>query len=87
LTAAEKQFGSTSTNSRYQTPGSPKENIKFEQVEDIYDTEGSGLMGPRMSTTDIDAQAMGSQRMVEMFLSSRRKRIVSPSDEAGSVFL
>jgi hypothetical protein len=62
------------------------ENIEDEQ-DDIYGTEGAGLMGPRMSASDLEAQALGSKRMVEMFLSSRRRRIAGGSEESGAVFL
>lgn len=54
--------------------------------DDIYDVEGTGLMGPdRGELSEKDAQAMGSQRMVEMFLSSRRKRIASGGSENDGV--
>jgi hypothetical protein len=32
-------------------------------------------------------QAMGSKQMVDLFLSSRRKRIAGGSEESGGVFL
>jgi len=84
---ADRQFGSTSTNSRYRTPGATNsENVK-EETDDIYGTEGAGLMGPRMSASDMEAQALGSKQMVELFLSSRRRRIAGGSEESGAVFL
>jgi hypothetical protein len=84
---AESQFGSMSTKSRYRTPGmTNSENIK-EERDDVYGTEGAGLMGPRMSASDLEAQALGSKKMVELFLSSRRKRIAGGSEESGAVFL
>ncbi|KAH7312040.1 hypothetical protein BKA65DRAFT_484635 [Rhexocercosporidium sp. MPI-PUGE-AT-0058] len=78
--AVEKQFGSTSTNSRYRTPGSGRpgtaETERFGDTEDdIYGVDGAGLLGPRVSVTEGEAQAMGSKKMVDLFLSSRRRRM------------
>ena len=86
--AVERQFGSTSTNSRYRTPGSGRpgtaETERFRDAEeDIYDVDGAGLLGPPMSVTEGEAQVMGSKKMVDMFLSSRRKRMVSESEQSG----
>jgi len=86
--AVERQFGSTSTNSRYRTPASAgpvtggSERFK-DAEEDIYGVDGAGLLGPRVSVTEIEAQAMGSKKMVDLFLSSRRKRMVSESEQSG----
>ncbi len=44
-------------------------------------------MGPRTSTEESRVQALGSQRMVEMFLNSRRRRIAGGSEENGGIFL
>jgi hypothetical protein len=65
--------------------------------DDIYGSEGAGLMGPslgkrplageRQSMAELDAQAMGSKRMVDLFLSSRRRRIAGVSEESGGMFL
>jgi hypothetical protein len=87
LAVADRQFGSTSTNSRYRTPGMTNSENFREQKDDIYGTEGTGLMGPRMSTSDLEAQALGSKKMVELFLSSRRRRIAGESGDSGAVFL
>jgi len=46
--------------------------------DDPYDIEGAGILGPSQ-------QSMGSKRMVDIFLSSRRRRLAS--SEEGSVFL
>ncbi|KAI8632852.1 hypothetical protein F5Y19DRAFT_332055 [Xylariaceae sp. FL1651] len=46
--------------------------------EDLYGIEGAGTLGPNLQTT-------GSKRMVDIFLSSRRRRLASSDD--GSVFL
>jgi hypothetical protein len=94
----DRQFGSPSTNSRYRTPGliSSRENIKIDSEkgkevarleDDPYGIEGAGLMGPRTSLSELDVQAMGSKQMVDLFLSSRRKRIAGGSEESGVVFL
>ena len=87
LAVADRQFGSTSTNSRYRTPGMTNSENFREDKDDIYGTEGTGLMGPRMSTSDLEAQALGSKKMVELFLSSRRRRIAGGSEDSGAVFL
>ena len=98
---AEKQYGSSSTHSRYRTPGmmASKENLRVDvsnrsckeigrdEEEDIYGIKGTGLLGPRMSVTESDAQAMGSKQMVDLFLSSRRRRIAGGSEDSGAVFL
>ncbi|KAE9365399.1 hypothetical protein N431DRAFT_430902 [Stipitochalara longipes BDJ] len=84
---AENRFGSTSTNSRYRTPGMASSENAKEETDDVYGTEGTGLMGPRMSASDLEAQALGSKKMVELFLSSRRRRIAGGSEESGAAFL
>jgi hypothetical protein len=84
--ATERQFGSTSTASRYRTPGMVN-NENIEAKDDIYGIEGAGLLGPRVSTAELEAQALGSKRMVDLFLSSRRRRIAGGSEESGAVFL
>jgi hypothetical protein len=94
----ERQFGSTSTSSRYRTPGflGSRENLKIDSgkgkevargEDDPYGIEGTGLLGPRTSYSELDVQAMGSKQMVDLFLSSRRKRIAGGSEESGGVFL
>ncbi|TVY75840.1 hypothetical protein LSUE1_G008055 [Lachnellula suecica] len=89
--AASDKFGSAST--RYQTPGvgAGIENFRMRDPEDDdpYGVEGAGLMGPDMGgeLSERDAQAMGSKRMVELFLTSRRRRINGSrgaSDESGA---
>jgi hypothetical protein len=95
--AVERQSGSTSASSRYCTPGltSSRENVKIDsgkgkevvgEEDDPYGIEGTGLLGPRTSYSELDVQAMGSKQMVDLFLSSRRKRIAGGSEESG-IFL
>ncbi|KAI6710111.1 hypothetical protein JHW43_007378 [Diplocarpon mali] len=91
--AVERQFGSTSSNSRYRTPGSGGIGLGInvnggEMEDDPYGVEGTGLLdlGPRASVTEREAQAVGSKQMVDMFLSSRRKRMISESEQ-GNIFL
>jgi len=83
----ERQFGSTSTGSMYRTPGTGNRDNDKDEKDEIYGTKGAGLMGPRMNTAEMDAQALGSKRMVELFLSSRRRRIASVSEDGAGVFL
>jgi hypothetical protein len=86
-TTVDNQFGSTLTRSR--TPGAAwsanRENQSPQQKDEIYGTDGAGLMGPTMSggAQELDAQQMGSKRMVDLFLSSRRRRIAGGSEESG----
>ncbi|KAI1403232.1 hypothetical protein F4819DRAFT_506577 [Hypoxylon fuscum] len=49
---------------------------------DPYGTQGSGVLGPEV---DMTPQSVGSKKMVDLFLSSRRKRVASGED--GSVFV
>ncbi|KAI0013825.1 hypothetical protein F4779DRAFT_294643 [Xylariaceae sp. FL0662B] len=51
--------------------------------EDPYSIQGSGILGPEPA---MNPQSVGSKRMVDIFLSSRRKRMAS-SEEDGGVFL
>jgi hypothetical protein len=50
--------------------------------DDPYGISGSGVLGPGI---DLKAPAMGSERMVDLFLSSRRQRILGSED--GDAFL
>ena len=51
-------------------------------------TDGTGLLGPVVSggggMQELDTQQMGSKRMIDLFLSSRRRRITGGSEEEGS---
>jgi hypothetical protein len=55
-----------------------------EPKDGIYGTDGAGLMGPSPGSMKLDAQQMGSKRMVDMFLNSRRRRITGESEESGT---
>ncbi|KAJ8127326.1 hypothetical protein O1611_g6312 [Lasiodiplodia mahajangana] len=81
----EFQPGKTngSTNSRrkmYGASSTKPENVSPTAAsdDDPYGIEGAGVLGPSQ-------QNLGSKRMVDIFLSSRRRRMAS--DEEGSVFL
>ena len=77
-TAVDKQFGSAIS----WTSCSGTENRSPQ--DELYDSDGAGLMGPT-GVQQLDAQALGSKRMVDLFLSSRRRRVAG-SDE-GNAFL
>jgi hypothetical protein len=90
VAAMEKQFSSTASRTQW----SGMENQSPAKIErqweskvhsmgvsgDEYDIEGTGVMGPA-----LNAQAMGSKRMVDVFLSSRRRRI--QGSEESNAFL
>ncbi|KAF4626833.1 hypothetical protein G7Y89_g11323 [Cudoniella acicularis] len=87
--AVEKQFGSTSTGSRTAFYSVNRQNENFStgmsDEEDLYGVDGAGLMGPfNREMSETDAQALGSKRMVELFLSSRRRRIAGGSEDSGA---
>ncbi|KAI0379055.1 hypothetical protein F5Y04DRAFT_290539 [Hypomontagnella monticulosa] len=48
---------------------------------DPYGAQGSGVLGPTRETTT--PQSMGSRKMVDLFLSSRRRRMASGNDDGG----
>lgn len=77
----EKQPNSMSSRAR--TPARENHIRGMELEDDTYDTDGAGLLGPRVS----GAQSLGSKRMVEEFLNSRRKRIASGNEGNGPVFI
>jgi hypothetical protein len=62
-------------------------NPSGSESDDIYGSEGAGLMGPMTQNMEVDAQQMGSRRMVDLFLSSRRRRIAGGSEESNNMFL
>ncbi|KAF2969117.1 hypothetical protein GQX73_g4502 [Xylaria multiplex] len=80
----ESQTGKTngSANSRrklYSVTSAKSENVSPTAIsdDDPYGIEGAGVLGPNQQT-------VGSKRMVDIFLSSRRRRMAS---DEGSVFL
>ncbi|KAG0650270.1 hypothetical protein D0Z07_3060 [Hyphodiscus hymeniophilus] len=87
-------FNPTSTGARSRTASLSsvvnRENHHPQKRDDVYDTDDAGLTGPVMSgaAQGLDAQQMGSKRMVDLFLSSRRKRMASEGgSEIGGVFI
>lgn len=87
--AVEKQFGSISSGSRTPKYSANRcdENVNSGRSDDdLYGTEGAGLLGPSANgeLSEKAAEAIGSQRMVEMFLSSRRRRIAGGSEDNGA---
>ncbi|KAI1392114.1 uncharacterized protein F4822DRAFT_115725 [Hypoxylon trugodes] len=79
--------GSASSGYKFGAGASQKtENVSpiigLDADRDPYDTQGSGILGPESALT---SQSMGSKRMVDLFLSSRRRRIASGED--GGVFM
>lgn len=90
----DNRFGSNSSRSRSSVRANRFDNTRAKNVtEDVYESEEAGLIGPELGRTggsemsEGEVQTNGSKRMVDMFLSSRRKRIVSASDEGAQVFL
>ncbi|KAG9244031.1 hypothetical protein BJ878DRAFT_508063 [Calycina marina] len=81
--------------SRPRTPGAEWRTSPGRE-EDIYGITGSGILGHDCWGVDggaqvVDVEHMGSKRMVDMFLSSRRRRITSASaggsEDSEGVFL
>ncbi|KAI1161512.1 hypothetical protein F5B18DRAFT_674377 [Nemania serpens] len=66
-----KMYGNTPTKTENVSPAAMSD-------DDPYGIEGAGVLGPSQ-------QNVGSKRMVDIFLSSRRRRMAS--EEEGSVFL
>lgn len=70
--AVEKQFGGYGG----------QENLKGKGREDVYGVQATGILGPGI----LDSQQLGSKQMVDMFLSSRRKRIAGGgSEDSGTI--
>ncbi|KAE8454388.1 hypothetical protein EG329_000010 [Mollisiaceae sp. DMI_Dod_QoI] len=93
---AEKQVSFTSTNSKdritgnvtgtenIRTENSRTKNQQKEYKHDTYGTDGAGVLGQKVIAGEADVQASGGKKMVEWFLSTRRKRIASESDDMSS---
>jgi len=90
----ERRTASVRSISRPRTPGGEwRASHSKKNEDDPYGIDGTGLLGPYMSGgsgSDADGsgdgganvvtvEQMGSKRMVDMFLSSRRRRIASGS--------
>ncbi|KAI1080212.1 hypothetical protein F5B20DRAFT_589632 [Whalleya microplaca] len=90
--AADKQFGKVDDiGASKHKPGTTKASGTDENIgpktstnaeDDPYGIQGSGVLGPEPG---LNPQSVGSRRMVDIFLSSRRKRMASSDD--GGVFL
>ncbi|KAI1460230.1 hypothetical protein F4805DRAFT_19978 [Annulohypoxylon moriforme] len=84
--AAEKMGGSTGSRRRFALASAKKpENVSPKDAEaDPYVVDG---LGTKVSETElgVSPQTMGSKKMVDLFLSSRRRRMMS--DEEGNVFM
>ncbi|KAI1378997.1 hypothetical protein F4677DRAFT_410286 [Hypoxylon crocopeplum] len=85
--AVDRQFGkvdgSTDSERKLGVVASMKtENVSPMTDADPYGVQGSGVLGPE---TDVSSQSMGSKKMVDLFLSSRRRRMASGDD--GGVFM
>ncbi|KAI2619614.1 hypothetical protein GGR54DRAFT_602745 [Hypoxylon sp. NC1633] len=92
-TAVDRQSGKVggSTDSKRKLgiiPSMKTENVSpnvgsgADADTDPYGVQGSGVLGPDM---EHNAQSIGSKKMVDLFLSSRRRRMASGDD--GGVFL
>ncbi|KAI1099267.1 hypothetical protein F4804DRAFT_349499 [Jackrogersella minutella] len=89
---ADNQFrklgGSSSSRRRFALVSKKTENVSPNTDVDVdddinpYGVQGSGVFG---SETDLNPQSIGSKEMVDLFLSSRRKRMASSED--GGVFI
>ncbi|CAM1506107.1 Fc.00g057480.m01.CDS01 [Cosmosporella sp. VM-42] len=81
--AIERQFGPGATGSPAQrvcrNMGQPSLNLRTRREEPEESLTGTGLMGPA-----LDAQAMGSKRMVDIFLNNRRNRAHASKTNSGS---
>jgi hypothetical protein len=80
-----KGYGSASSRTRY----AGAENFDPAQAArgEEYDTGGAGRGGRGERDVDMEelnAEAMGSKRMVDAFLSSRRRRVAGSEEESGA---
>ncbi|KAI9649274.1 hypothetical protein NHQ30_001844 [Ciborinia camelliae] len=82
--AVERQFGSAGGTGRMRTRAGGRENERAGGgggLEDVYGADGSGLLGS--GQVDPQQLQLGSKQMVDLFLSSRRRRIASVGTMAG----
>ncbi|KAL7621389.1 hypothetical protein AAE478_008711 [Parahypoxylon ruwenzoriense] len=84
--AIDKQFGKMSDPTDPKHALSVTAPMRNENVSpnagtkadaDPYGVQGSGVLGPE---TDLSPQSVGSKKMVDIFLSSRRRRMTSDED-------
>lgn len=87
--AVEKQFGLVEER----TPGSGNENVSPGRASDLSLNDSSWVRddaefatGKKRTVGQADDKALGSKRMVDLFLSSRRRWLVG-SDESDGAFL
>ncbi|KAB8296167.1 hypothetical protein EYC80_008952 [Monilinia laxa] len=78
--AVERQFGSTGTG-RARIRAGGRENERGGGSEDVYGVERTGVLEPGQ----VDQLQLGSKQMVDLFLSSRRRRLASVGTTAGSM--
>ncbi|KAI0597280.1 hypothetical protein F4775DRAFT_602871 [Biscogniauxia sp. FL1348] len=88
--AVEQQFGKLGEPTGSKLRSSVTTNTKTENIspnaadtQDPYGIDGAGVLGPN---GDPNLQAIGSKRIVDLFLNSRRRRMASSSED-GRVFL
>ncbi|KAI1635875.1 hypothetical protein F4809DRAFT_612250 [Biscogniauxia mediterranea] len=88
--AIEQQFGKVGEPTGSKPISSVVTDTKSENIspnaadtQDPYGIDGAGVLGPN---GDANLQAIGSKRIVDLFLNSRRKRMASSSED-GRVFL
>ncbi|KAI0837986.1 hypothetical protein F5Y06DRAFT_58674 [Hypoxylon sp. FL0890] len=81
-----KLGGSSSSKRKFGLVTSKTENVSpnadVDADVDPYGVQGSGVLGPE---TDLNPQSIGSKKIVDLFLSSRRRRLASSED--GGVFM
>ncbi|KAI2637763.1 hypothetical protein GGS26DRAFT_426660 [Hypomontagnella submonticulosa] len=78
----KRRFGGEMANNKTENI-SPNTACGGDADMDPYGAQGSGVFGPGMGTgTELTPQSLGSKKMVDLFLSSRRRRMAS-SDDAG----
>jgi hypothetical protein len=81
VAAVEKQFGSASSRMQYSGAENHSPAIVTAADDGLYGSDGgTAVVG---SDHHLDHQALGSKRMVDMFLSSRRRRVAG-SDESNA---
>ncbi|KAK6956371.1 hypothetical protein Daesc_001648 [Daldinia eschscholtzii] len=75
-TDSKRIFGTMAFNKTENV--SPKEAVDVNADADPYGIQGSGVLGPG---SELSPQSIGSKKIVDLFLSSRRKRMASGEDD------